>query len=282
MNQESTYFLVSTSTALMLALQLTGFWWRRRSDQAIGYWVLSIWILAIADGLFIMSNELHSEPLRMVSRTLITTAYGVLFLGAQRSAGQRPNLILMAGIVLAYAVALGFIFDGNAWPMVRAMTSRLVWGVFCLMAAFSLRKASNRYFGSVDAPATILLVQAGYLLLRGTLFGLLPATHLPEVQTLLTYIDYMDTVLFDVALFVSLLITMVNVSNDEVLKSHAEVQALSKLLPVCAWCRKVRDDEGYWHEITSYFSRKKGMKVTHGICQACEKQIHLDLDLPSE
>jgi hypothetical protein len=282
MNQESIYFLVATSTALMLALQLSGFWWKQRSKQAIGYWVLAIWILALSDCLFLLSNQIQSDAIRLISRSMITAAYGTLYLGAQRSAGRKPNLSLMLGIVAAYALALAFVFKGNAWPMERAMTSRLVWGVFCLMAALSLRKTNKRFYGSIGAPSTILLLQAGYLIARGLLFGLLPDAKEATFQALLTYADYVNTVLFDVALFVSLLITLVNVSNDEVLKSHEEVQALSKLLPVCAWCRKVRDDDGYWHEITSYFSRKKGMRVTHGICQACEHTLHLKLDAPDE
>lgn len=53
----------------------------------------------------------------------------------------------------------------------------------------------------------------------------------------------------------------------------AKVKVLSGLLPVCAWCRKVRDDEGYWKQIETYIASHSDTRFTHGICPDCsEKQ----------
>lgn len=52
------------------------------------------------------------------------------------------------------------------------------------------------------------------------------------------------------------------------------VKTLSGLLPICAWCKKIRDDKGYWEQIESYIGKHSEADFTHGICpQCCEKQL---------
>ncbi|MGM0577950.1 MAG: hypothetical protein ACQEXJ_19645 [Myxococcota bacterium] len=53
-----------------------------------------------------------------------------------------------------------------------------------------------------------------------------------------------------------------------------QVETLRGLLPVCAWCKRVRDDEGYWKSLETYVRQNAGVEVTHGICPSC----HQDLD----
>jgi PAS domain S-box-containing protein len=54
--------------------------------------------------------------------------------------------------------------------------------------------------------------------------------------------------------------------------AQAEVQVLSELLPVCAWCKRLRDDSGYWQLLEDFVSRRTGATVTHGICPDCKGQ----------
>lgn len=49
----------------------------------------------------------------------------------------------------------------------------------------------------------------------------------------------------------------------------AHVRTLSGLLPICAWCKKVRDDEGYWREVESYIHDRTNVDFSHGICPEC-------------
>ena len=47
------------------------------------------------------------------------------------------------------------------------------------------------------------------------------------------------------------------------------VRQLKELLPICAWCKRVRDDEDYWHSIEEYLHVHTGTDFTHGICPHC-------------
>lgn len=48
----------------------------------------------------------------------------------------------------------------------------------------------------------------------------------------------------------------------------ATVRRLEGLLPICAWCRRIRSDEGYWMQLEQYLI-EAGAEITHGICQEC-------------
>ena len=51
------------------------------------------------------------------------------------------------------------------------------------------------------------------------------------------------------------------------------VKTLHGLLPICAWCKKIRDDQGYWKQVEVYVQEHTGADFTHGICPDClEKQ----------
>ena len=60
-------------------------------------------------------------------------------------------------------------------------------------------------------------------------------------------------------------------------KALAEVKTLSGMLPICAWCKKIRDDEGYWQKIEAYFKSHSDLDFTHGICNECAKKQYPDL-----
>ena len=50
------------------------------------------------------------------------------------------------------------------------------------------------------------------------------------------------------------------------------VKQLQGLLPICAWCKKVRDDKDYWHEVEHYVTERTDAQFTHGICPDCLKR----------
>jgi hypothetical protein len=52
-----------------------------------------------------------------------------------------------------------------------------------------------------------------------------------------------------------------------------QIETLQSLLPVCAWCKKVRNDAGYWYQIEKYITANSRTKITHGICPECEGKM---------
>ncbi len=52
-----------------------------------------------------------------------------------------------------------------------------------------------------------------------------------------------------------------------------DVTSLTELLPVCAWCKRIRDDQGYWSQVDAYLAAHTGIGITHGICPDCAKKF---------
>lgn len=64
---------------------------------------------------------------------------------------------------------------------------------------------------------------------------------------------------------------------EELKHTLAKIRTLTGLLPICASCKKIRDDKGYWNQIESYISSHSEAEFSHGICPECAKKLYGDL-----
>jgi DNA-binding response OmpR family regulator len=65
---------------------------------------------------------------------------------------------------------------------------------------------------------------------------------------------------------------------SELREALAEIKTLRGLIPICAWCRKVHDDEGYWHQLEAYISKHTDAIFSHGICPECEEKYRAEIE----
>lgn len=61
---------------------------------------------------------------------------------------------------------------------------------------------------------------------------------------------------------------------ERILTLKEEVIALHQLLPMCAWCKKIRNDKGYWDSVESFFQKRDHTEFSHGICPECAKKTY--------
>jgi len=59
----------------------------------------------------------------------------------------------------------------------------------------------------------------------------------------------------------------------ELEEALASVRTLQGLLPACAWCRRVRDDDDYWKKLEEYVGEHTALQFSHGICPECLPQL---------
>lgn len=60
---------------------------------------------------------------------------------------------------------------------------------------------------------------------------------------------------------------------NEVRATLAQVRTLSGLVPICAWCKNVRDDEGFWSAVEAYVAKRTDASFTHGLCPECAQRL---------
>jgi hypothetical protein len=62
-------------------------------------------------------------------------------------------------------------------------------------------------------------------------------------------------------------------------KALKQIKTLHGLLPMCASCKKIRDDSGYWKQIEAYLYEHSDAKFSHGICPDCAKELYPDIKI---
>lgn len=61
---------------------------------------------------------------------------------------------------------------------------------------------------------------------------------------------------------------------ERILQFTAEIRHLKDLIPMCVYCRKVRDEDDYWEQVESYIQKETGSRFSHGACpECCEKEM---------
>jgi len=70
--------------------------------------------------------------------------------------------------------------------------------------------------------------------------------------------------------------------KEKLEEALAKVKKLSGLLPICASCKKIRDDKGYWNQIESYIRDHSEAEFSHSICPECAKELYPDLKIYDE
>ncbi|MEJ2156059.1 MAG: response regulator [Desulfobacteraceae bacterium] len=65
--------------------------------------------------------------------------------------------------------------------------------------------------------------------------------------------------------------------HAELQKALAEIKTLRGFIPICASCKKIRNDEGYWEQIESYISNRSDAQFSHGCCEECAKKLYQEI-----
>ena len=65
----------------------------------------------------------------------------------------------------------------------------------------------------------------------------------------------------------------------ELEEALSQIKTLRGLLPICSYCKKIRDDKDYWQQLETYISQRTDAEFSHGVCPDCfEKHIRPELD----
>jgi hypothetical protein len=56
-----------------------------------------------------------------------------------------------------------------------------------------------------------------------------------------------------------------------------EIKTLRGILPLCSYCKKIRDDKGYWEQVDVYIGKHSQADISHSICPECMKKYYPDI-----
>jgi hypothetical protein len=272
MRQETVIYLTNIIIGGILTALFTYHWRAQGRPVNMRGWMVAAWIMTLADVLFALRPELPSWVGRVLATVMVTAGHGVLFLGAQRTAERpvRRNFICAVLAVHAAGLILFLVMGHRSnWRMVM---NGLIWAGLSLASCRWLRQAKPVFWQPLLAPANVFLLHGIFHCLRVGAAVVFQLGNWSEASAALQTIGDLEVSFFMIALFVSLLIAHLQLRNEELSNALIEVQTLTGLLPICAWCRKVRADDGYWQKLEEYFVSYSRVKFTHGICLDCTKE----------
>ena len=67
------------------------------------------------------------------------------------------------------------------------------------------------------------------------------------------------------------------ITMEKLQKAHSQIKILTGLIPICANCKKIRDNKGSWNKLETYISNHSEAVFTHGICPECNKALYKDI-----
>lgn len=65
-------------------------------------------------------------------------------------------------------------------------------------------------------------------------------------------------------------------------KALEEIHTLQGILPICTFCKSVRDDKGYWEQVDTYLKDRTGARISHGLCPDCARKHYPEFYPPQD
>lgn len=268
MPQDTVVYIVNLIIGAIVASLMSQHWRDESSGVPLRLWIIAAWTLTAADLLFVLRPAFPSGLVRMLPTLMVTVGHVVLLLATRRTVGRTVHWPLASLIVLLHALLLVGFLAAPAITSWRTVTNSVLWAGLSLAAAGTLWRGPQELRRHMTLPALVLAAQGVFHVVRTALATRAVVQPGSELGSLVQLLGDLEVSLFMVALFVSVLVSFLRQSNAQLRLAIDNVRQLSSMLPICSWCDKVRNDDGYWTRIEQYLMAHR-VAVTHSICESC-------------
>jgi len=273
MELETVIYFTNTIICAIIAVLMTDAWLQSNQRVSLRYWMIAAWVMLVADILFAARPLMPDMVGRILPTILVTVGHAALFIGTRVHAEQPTPQKLGWALVAFHAIALVLFFTYAPESVWRRVTNSLVWASIALLSYQGLRMSPPVYWRPLTAPAKVFLAHAGFHVFRLLVSLVADSSGNSTFGAMVDIIGDLEVSFFMVALFVGLLLAHLQQRNEQLRIALTEVETLSGLLPICAWCKKVRDDDGYWKQVDEYFRQRSKIEFTHGMCSDCSDKF---------
>lgn len=266
---------------------------------------ISIWLAEFSDGDMEAAFQSHMQPILTRQLQIVLIVWGVLlaFFAVPDLIALGPirpfyylltyRIISLVAIsilffmirpeTVIFKISYPFTFFVTAYMtgfmiffIYRSDTSDLVMGVIALQVMALLMFVPIRFVMLFSAALYSVSITLATRFALGT----------PKIRLVAMFVLFMLPVVVGAVTAIRLailqrkqfvLLRETEKINRELQKALSEKKELSGLLPICASCKKIRNDDGYWEQIEGYIREHSEAEFSHGICPDCSKKLYPEI-----
>ncbi len=256
---------------------------KRKTYPGFNLWTIAFLLKFIGWVLISLRGLLPTFATVIVANTLILACYVIIARGLIDFVDGRQNVRLDVLLLLLFVFPLVYFsyvqVDINARIMFTSLVTAAV-SLRCALVAYRkipliLGEGNGLLTATFTAMVLWFLVRAILtILIEEKIQDFMSAGILHGLTLIIASI---------VGIFGAVGLVIINAQRLEqsLTKTKKEIKTLKGFLPICASCKKIRDDEGYWNQIESYIAKHTDAEFSHGICPECTKKLYPDIDIDS-
>jgi hypothetical protein len=278
--------LITACLAASLLIYRTG----HKTYPGYSVWTIGTCLLATGYLVLILQRELSLWPSFLLSDVAFALGGLLRLEGVRALLGRRrlPRAAYAAPVLLLAALGyLRFVYDS---VFLRVLATNIFIAIVCFASAAAILRPDTRgqtfyrIFGGLHLAGGLLLVFRSESMLVPRHGPFDPATVQLFFLVALTVFEVGVGLSF-IMLNAERLATELRASRDsldgalrDLQTTVAQVRVLRGLLPICASCKKVRDDHGYWQQIEAYIADHSEAAFSHGICPECAARLYPEIE----
>lgn len=182
---------------------------------------------------------------------------------------------IRALVVVFYFINLAFL------PRIKDEHLFITTFIILVLSSFSLSLMcfiTGDGFASPYYAGQFIVIIASTILfpLRQNYYAAIIAGCMVQHFTLLSFLPWKISALAENVFFLGACVFCGWYGRRFIRKLISEIRTLQGIIPICANCKKIRNDKGYWDQVEYYISKHSEAKFSHGICPDCEKELYGD------
>ncbi len=263
----------------------------RKTYPGFGAWTLGHFVMAAGFLLLSLRGIIPDWLSVLGGNTCFPLAIVFYLKGTYRFLNQAPMPLWWYGFPLASLIGCAYFHLITDSLVNRSLIIALVvaipnWAVAWLIIR-SERKDPSLFYPVVSA---VMFINGLIILIRAVWILFIPDFDIMS-EAPIQYIYFISVIIFQIACSISfitlnsermerdLYASELELKNsiDRLHAALEEVKTLGGLLPICANCKKIRDDSGYWHQLEEYISTHSHAEFSHGTCPECARKLYPEL-----
>lgn len=267
--------MAAVSTLLMSGAMMLASWSEKDQDRGLRLWATAIGFQGIGWVLLGLRGSASDFLSVVIANSLLVLSVILIYhaLNRFRKVSLKPRIYLVAGVI---PLLLTFFCYVKPDIIVRALivaVALVIVATLCVKTILSVQPGPKPFshwltMAGFSASGLIAILRVLHLLLvpdpLPSLFARGPVQN--------AFIVGQSVII--IILTFGFMLMCNDQSNAELQAALREVRTLSGLLPICASCKSVRNDQGYWQQIESYLREHTDTVFSHGICPECFRRLY--------